>query len=78
MPDGLRFCTSDELFDMTGYRQHDKQAEWLAANGYSFDLRGSDGRPNVLVDQVRERQLGAKASGKSKPGPDFRWLRPTG
>ena len=75
--DTLRFCTSDELYELTGYRQHEKQLQWLADNNFSFEVRGSDGRPMVLVEQVRERQLGKKASaaGERKPGPDFRWLQ---
>lgn len=64
------FLTSTQLEDMTGYKSHAAQAAWLADNGYSFDLR-RDGRPNVLLDQVRERQC---KQVKSKPGPDFTWM----
>ncbi len=64
------FLSNAQLEEMTGYKQHAAQAAWLSDNGYSFDLR-SDGRPNVLVDQVRERQL---KSFKRKPEPDLSWM----
>ncbi|KKL08779.1 hypothetical protein LCGC14_2572440, partial [marine sediment metagenome] len=46
------------------------QATWLSDNGYSFDLR-RDGRPNVLIEQVRERQC---KNTESTPGPDLSWM----
>jgi len=49
------FLTKEQLTELTGYKFHSKQALWLAENGYSFDIR-SDGRPNVLHQQVIERQ----------------------
>lgn len=70
------FLTDDQLHDLTGYRQRPAQRDWLAANGYRFDVR-RDGRPNVLVDQVRERQ-GIRSTAGSKPGPDFSWLEKAG
>ena len=57
------FLNSDELADMTGYKRAREQATWLARNGYSFDIR-ADGRPNVLLEQVRERQLKGADSGE--------------
>ena len=50
------FLDAAELADMTGYKRAREQATWLARNGYSFDIR-ADGRPNVMLEQVRERQL---------------------
>lgn len=64
------FLTSAQLEEMTGYVQHAAQIRWLAENGYSFDLR-RDGRPNVLVDQVRERQL---KNFKRKTVLDLSWM----
>jgi hypothetical protein len=67
------FLTNSQLQDMTGYRTYTGQAKWLLENGYSFDRR-RDGRPNVLLEQVRERQRCGEVRGDSKPGPDFGWL----
>lgn len=64
------FLSSKQLFDMTGYRRKKSQEQWLLENGYTFDIR-SDGRPNVLLDQVRERQC---KKPESTPGPDLSWL----
>ena len=70
------FLTSEQLEEMTGYRNHTAQATWLADNGYRFDVR-KDGRPNVLLEQVRERQVSMKAT-ERKPGPDFSWMDQVG
>lgn len=55
---------------MTGYKSHAGQIRWLVENGYHFDVR-SDGRPNVMMDQVRERQCKIV---ERAPGPDLSWL----
>ena len=68
------FLTSEQLLEMTGYRNHAAQATWLSDNGYSFDLR-RDGRPNILLDQVRERQC---KKAVIKPGPNLAWMDETG
>ena len=68
------FLNSQQLREMTGYKNHAAQATWLADNGYCFDLR-CDGRPNVLIDQVRERQC---KNTESKPGPDLSWMDEAG
>lgn len=68
------FLTADELRDLTGYVQQAAQARWLADNGYQFDLR-SDGRPNVLRQQVVERQCRRT---ESKPVPNLAFLEKTG
>ncbi len=49
------FLTKQLLAEMTGYKSNAGQTRWLKDNGYRFDVRG-DGRPNILIDQVRERQ----------------------
>ena len=64
------FLTNDQLKEMTGYRRHSGQIEWLAKNGYRFDIR-SDGRPNVLLDQVRERQC---KNVEPEQEPDLSWI----
>lgn len=61
------FLSHAELVEMTNYKKPSKQAEWLAENGYKFDIR-SDGRPNVLRQQVIERQC---QNVESTPGPDL-------
>lgn len=38
------FLTPDELEQLTGYKTGKRQCRWLAAHGYSFDVR-ADGRP---------------------------------
>lgn len=70
------FLTSAQLEEMTGYRTHTAQAAWLADNGYRFDLR-RDGRPNVLLEQVRERQCSEKTA-ERRPGPDLSWIDQVG
>ena len=40
------FLTRAQLVRLTGYRQKAKQRTWLAANGYSFDVR-ADGTPSL-------------------------------
>lgn len=70
------FLTSAELENLTGYKNHASQANWLAENGYRFDVR-RDGRPNVMVEQVRERQCRSKTT-ERKPGPDLSWMDEAG
>ena len=64
------FLSSADLFEMTGYRSLRRQRQWLADNGYQFDVR-SDGRPNVLIRQVLERQCTSVTQTK---GPDLAWM----
>jgi hypothetical protein len=49
------FLTCDQLEALTGYKKPKLQRDWLATNGYHFDVRG-DGRPAVLTSQVEARQ----------------------
>ncbi len=73
------FLSPDDLKELTGYVQYTAQCRWLAANGYQFDRR-RDGRPMVLVDQIRARQGAAEPANdsESKPGPDFGWMDEAG
>lgn len=64
------FLTNEHLVEMTGYRRHSAQRRWLSSNGYKFDVR-NDGKPLVLVDQVRERQC---KSVDSRVEPDLSWM----
>lgn len=64
------FLGKKQLVKMTGYKSFAGQARWLIRNGYRFDVR-SDGKPNVLIDQVRERQC---KNLNSTPGPDLSWM----
>lgn len=68
------FLTNEQLQDLTGYKNHSAQRTWLVDNGYSFDIR-CDGRPNVLIQQLMERQC---KNVESKPGPDLAWMEETG
>ena len=64
------FLNSQQLQDMTGYHHHASQVKWLTKYGFSFDIR-RDGRPNVLIDQIRERQC---KNFERTPGPDLSWM----
>jgi len=68
------FLSSEDLHDLTGYKSARKQAEWLTGNGYHFDLR-ADGRPNVLLAQLRERQRCGAKMPANRERPDFSWMR---
>ena len=50
------FLTQMEIEELTGLKQPARQIRWLLANGYCPDVR-ADGRPAVLEDPVRNRQL---------------------
>lgn len=54
-----------EIQRLTGYKQPTKQAAWLSANGYKFNLAG-DGRPLVPAEQ-----FGVKSNAKAGKGPNF-------
>ena len=51
------FLTQMEIEELTGLKQPTRQIRWLMANGYHPDVR-ADGRPALLEDYVRIRQLG--------------------
>lgn len=71
------FLNSKQLKEMTGYQRHSDQVRWLVQNGYHFDVR-SDGRPNVLHQQIIERQCKSANEAESKPVPDFSFLNRAG
>ena len=75
-PDSIRqmFLSSENLRELTGYKSGRKQAEWLSSNGYAFDLR-ADGRPNVLLAQLRQRQGCCAQTQTGRANPNFSWMR---
>lgn len=66
------FLTAKQLNELTGYCKYKKQADWLSQNNYKFDIR-SDGRPNVLLQQLVERQCANPI--ESKPVPNLSFLK---
>ncbi len=73
---GQMFLSSENLRELTGYKSGRKQAEWLVSNGYAFDLR-ADGRPNVLLAQLRQRQGCHTQAHTRRANPNFSWMRGT-
>jgi len=63
------FLTESELEHLTGYKKPKLQRQWLANNGYSFDVR-ADGRPIVSRAHYESRHSG-KARGRRPSEPDF-------
>ncbi len=53
-----------EIEELTGLKQPTRQIRWLLANGYCPDVR-ADGRPALLEDHVRIRQLGSERTGRA-------------
>ncbi len=60
------FLTAIEVQELTGYRKPTLQRRWLAANGYSFDVRG-DGRPVVSRSHYESRHAPKGARRPSAP-----------
>ena len=48
------FLTRTEIESLTGYKTGARQCRWLAANGYSFDVR-ADGRPALSRDHYESK-----------------------
>jgi len=63
-----RFLTKDDLIELTGYKRATEQRQWLADNGYTFDVRG-DGRAALLWDQIEVRNSCDKS--RRVPGPNL-------
>lgn len=63
------FLTAKEIIELTGYKQKDKQINWLNSQGFSFLLRG-DGGVVILRSHVEE-VLGLSNSKRRAPQPDF-------
>lgn len=65
------FLTRDDLTEMSGRKQRGKIAEWLAGNGYKFEV-AADGWPKVLRAAVDAKLM--PTSGKrtiQRKEPDF-------
>lgn len=65
------FLTSEQLQELTGYRQAAAQVRWLRKNGVAHYVR-SDGKPKVHEDAVRPKGISAAAP----KGPNFAALGP--
>lgn len=61
------WLTDDELFELTGYRQRDKQKRALAELKTQFRLRPADGFP--LVERA-QFEIGL-TSGRKRKEPDY-------
>jgi hypothetical protein len=59
------FLSANDLWELTGYKRPDKQAEWLRSRAYPFDM-DAHGRPKVLRTAV-ERRLGGKVEREREP-----------
>lgn len=67
------FLSFEDLSELTGYKFKARQNEWLARNGYKFDV-SADGVAKVLIAQVMKRQgLSVKAEAP-RFEPDFSWI----
>lgn len=65
------FLTRDELAEMSGRKQRSKVCEWLAGNGYKFEV-AADGWPKVLRAALDARLMpGAGQRTMSRREPDF-------
>lgn len=69
------FLTPDEVVELTGHKRADAQRRWLVDRGYRFEIRG-DGKPVVMVEEVRGRLVGGK--GRRASGPDLQALERCG
>jgi hypothetical protein len=66
------FLTFDELVELTDRKQVARQIEWLATNGFKFELSAA-GRPKVLVAEVEARLL-SRPRQRRQEEPDFSWM----
>lgn len=65
------FLTSEEIIELTGYKQKTSQIKWLRENGVRF-LLGGDDRPKILASQI-EQLIGPflnKTKRKAEPNED--------
>jgi hypothetical protein len=53
----MLFLDEDELYELTGYRQREKQKKALAAMGIKFRSRPADGYPLVVRQPFVEPQV---------------------
>lgn len=66
------FLNQEQIRELTGFIFPKKQAKYLAARGYSFELR-ADGKISILQKHVEEK-LGIKNAKISTLEPDFEAL----
>ena len=64
------FLTREEIADLTGYQQRQKQMDWLRREGWPFAV-GGDGHPRVLREEL-QRRLGV-VEGAKQPAPRLRF-----
>ena len=64
------FLSREEVADLTGYQQRQKQCDWLRREGWPFAI-GGDGHPRVLREEL-QRRLGA-VEGAKQPAPRLRF-----
>jgi hypothetical protein len=70
-----RTLTSDELRELTGYRQPSRQCRALAESGLRY-IKRRDGSPAVTWDAVTSHQLGSKPKpAQDTDGPNLNFLR---
>lgn len=69
------FLTKEELEELTGAKQPDRQRKWLGENGYEFAIR-IDGS-NVVLRSHLERKLGGEIipNSRRRIEPDVEGLR---
>jgi hypothetical protein len=65
------FLSAEDLHDLTGMVRADAQRRWLIERGYRFEVRG-DGRPAVMVDEVKARLV--SGGNRRTSGPDLKAL----
>ena len=68
------FLSSDDIFELTGFKRTASQIKWLRTNGIRF-LIGGDGKPRVLESQI-ESLIGVNViqSNKIRTEPNFKNL----
>lgn len=64
------FLTSDDIEELTGYKNHAKQISWLARNGIKF-LISQDGTPRVLLSHINEIMTNNSKPTRRRAEPNF-------
>lgn len=55
----LDLLTDDELHELTGFKQFNKQVNWLSENGYKFQIKMNQNKINISrkhIDSVLNRK----------------------
>lgn len=60
------FLADNDIHELTGYKRPSSQRQWLARNGYRFEVR-ADGRPIVLLAEVERHMLGKSKGRRTEP-----------